>query len=304
MTIEESVEGTVTILTIREKRLMYPFASECSSRMTRLLQEGKLRLVVDLADVGYVDSAINNMFMDILRQFISQGGNIVVCNLTKRVESMWTMVGVLNFLQKYDSVDQGVGSFRTPRLEVSCPVCRPPSWTAWFGRWHTATCSVCDGVFAPHIEAAAWDRLMTSREQRCEYGEGSVQHIWWPTYSSSGSAVEKVQLTLPWATLAVTGRLDRFTLDVVEMAWAALPLPRCVLFDLSNVSYSSSVARTQLEYLCGSLDEESKAVLLIPASDLPLWRPSIAYTDWKSADSALGPRNPVLSLPSAIRFPV
>ena len=90
---------------------MYPLLSEFSTVVTQLLSAGEKKLVVDLSEVGYVDSATIGCLMDLYRQASAAGGSLKLAGVQKRVETMLTMTGAQNFIEVHADESSAVKSF-------------------------------------------------------------------------------------------------------------------------------------------------------------------------------------------------
>ena len=101
----------VSIVRVKETRLMYPLLSEFSTVVTQLLAAGEKKLVVDLSEVGYVDSATIGCLMDLYRQASAAGGALKLAGVQKRVETMLTMTGAQNFIEVHPDEPSAVKSF-------------------------------------------------------------------------------------------------------------------------------------------------------------------------------------------------
>lgn len=101
----------VAIVRVGESRLMYPLLSEFSTVVTQLIASGEKKILVDLAAVGYVDSATIGCLMDLYRQASSAGGALKLAGVQKRVETMLTMTGAQNFIEVHADEPSAVKSF-------------------------------------------------------------------------------------------------------------------------------------------------------------------------------------------------
>ena len=101
----------VAIVRVGESRLMYPLLSEFSTVVTQLIASGEKKILVDLAAVGYVDSATIGCLMDLYRQASSAGGALKLAGVQKRVETMLTMTGAQNFIEVHADEPTAVKSF-------------------------------------------------------------------------------------------------------------------------------------------------------------------------------------------------
>lgn len=90
---------------------MYPLLSEFSSAVSALIADGEHKVLVDLAGVGYIDSASIGCLMDLYRQATTAGGTLKLSGVQKRVETMLTMTGVQNFIELHPDESSAVRSF-------------------------------------------------------------------------------------------------------------------------------------------------------------------------------------------------
>ena len=78
---------------------------------TDLIGSGESKILVDLAPVGYVDSATIGCLMDLYRQATAAGGAFKLAGVQKRVETMLTMTGAHNFLEVHADQASALASF-------------------------------------------------------------------------------------------------------------------------------------------------------------------------------------------------
>jgi anti-anti-sigma factor len=102
--------GTV-VLRVDEPRLTYPVLSDFAAAAGNLIDAGEKQIVIDLAAVGYLDSAAIGCLMDLHRQATTAGGVVKLAGLQRRVETMLTMTGAHHFLQVFADQDAAVRSF-------------------------------------------------------------------------------------------------------------------------------------------------------------------------------------------------
>ena len=101
----------VAVVRVGEARLMYPLLSEFSDTITSLIGSGERKLLLDLSNVTYVDSATIGCLMDLYRQVHTAGGHLKLSGVQKRVETMLTMTGAQNFLEIHADEPTAVRSF-------------------------------------------------------------------------------------------------------------------------------------------------------------------------------------------------
>ena len=94
MLVEIEEHGEIRIVRVKQPKLTYPALSAFFGEVRQLVEGGTRKLVVDLAAVGYIDSASIGCLMDIHRLLQDKGGVVVLSGLQPRVETMISMTGV------------------------------------------------------------------------------------------------------------------------------------------------------------------------------------------------------------------
>lgn len=111
MNLTTEHQHDVTIVRVKEARMMYPILSEFSSTVTALITGGDRKVVIDLAPVAYVDSATIGCLMDLYRQMSAAGGVLKLAGVQRRVETMLTMTGAQNFIDVHQDEASAIKSF-------------------------------------------------------------------------------------------------------------------------------------------------------------------------------------------------
>jgi len=106
----ERTQG-VAVVRVGEARLMYPLLSEFSHTVASLIGGGERKVLLDLSNVTYVDSATIGCLMDLYRQATAAGGALKLAGVQKRVETMLTMTGAQNFLEIHPDEPSALKSF-------------------------------------------------------------------------------------------------------------------------------------------------------------------------------------------------
>jgi anti-anti-sigma factor len=101
----------VTIVRLKEPRLVFPELSTFSGRVCALIDEGVQKLVINLSDVGFLDSASYCCLMDIHRLISERGGAVKLAGLNERVEVMASMIGITKTLEVFREEIDAVQSF-------------------------------------------------------------------------------------------------------------------------------------------------------------------------------------------------
>ena len=111
MNLTTDRDQDVSIVRVKETRLMYPILSEFANTVTALIGNGERKVLLDLSTVTYVDSATIGCLMDLYRQATTAGGVLKLAGVQKRVETMLTMTGAQNFLEIHADEPSAMKSF-------------------------------------------------------------------------------------------------------------------------------------------------------------------------------------------------
>jgi len=101
----------IAIVRVKEARMMYPILADFANAVTSLIASGERRVLIDLAPVGYVDSATIGCLMDLYRQMTAAGGALKLAGVQRRVETMLTMTGAQNFIDVHADESAAIKSF-------------------------------------------------------------------------------------------------------------------------------------------------------------------------------------------------
>jgi len=116
MKISERQAGDITILDV-EGRIMFGDGEESfRDTVTRLIESGRVKLVLNMAGVPYIDSA---GISQLVRTFVTagnRGGRMKLLHLTKRVRELLNITRLLTVWEAFESEEAAVGSFgETPK---------------------------------------------------------------------------------------------------------------------------------------------------------------------------------------------
>ena len=108
--VERKVED-VTILDLHGKILIGEGDDALRDAVTRLVDGGRTRLLLNLADVPYVDSAGLGEIVRCYTTVSRKGGKLKLLNLTKKIQDLLAITKLLTVFETYDSEDEAVRSF-------------------------------------------------------------------------------------------------------------------------------------------------------------------------------------------------
>jgi anti-sigma B factor antagonist len=108
--VERQVED-VTVLDLHGKILIGEGDDALREAVTRLVDGGRTKLLLNLADVPYVDSAGLGEIVRCYTTVSRKGGRLKLVNLTKKIQDLLAITKLLTVFETYDSEDEAVRSF-------------------------------------------------------------------------------------------------------------------------------------------------------------------------------------------------
>jgi anti-sigma B factor antagonist len=108
---ERAVEG-VTILDLSGKMLIGEGDELLREKINSLVEGGTSKIVLNLADVPYVDSAGLGEIVRCYTTVSRKNGSLKLLNLTKRIHDLLAITKLLTVFETYDSENEVVASFK------------------------------------------------------------------------------------------------------------------------------------------------------------------------------------------------
>jgi anti-sigma B factor antagonist len=112
MQISERDSGSVTILDLSGKVTLGEGDNLLRDKLNSLLHQGKKKVLLNLAQVNYVDSAGLGAIVSAYTTVTRDGGSLKLANVTKRLQDLLSITKLLTVFETFDSEDEGVRSFK------------------------------------------------------------------------------------------------------------------------------------------------------------------------------------------------
>jgi anti-sigma B factor antagonist len=113
MTIEQRSVGSVEVLDLKGKLVLGDGSGLLKDKVHSMVFQGSKQILLNLAGVGYMDSAGLGELIASHTTATRQGGKIKIANLTKRVSDLLSIAKVLTVFDVYDTEDEALKSFPT-----------------------------------------------------------------------------------------------------------------------------------------------------------------------------------------------
>ena len=111
MQIEERAVGDVVVLDLKGKVTLGEGDELLKDKVNSLVNQGHKKIVLNLADVPYIDSAGLGEVVRTYTTVSRQGGSLKLLNLTKRITDLLSITKLLTVFETFDSENEAVRSF-------------------------------------------------------------------------------------------------------------------------------------------------------------------------------------------------
>lgn len=111
MQIEERSVGDVTVLDLKGKMSLGEGDELLRDKINSLVHQGRKRLLLNLAEVPYIDSAGLGEIVRTYTTVSRQGGSLKLVNLTKRITDLLSITKLLTVFETYESENDAIRSF-------------------------------------------------------------------------------------------------------------------------------------------------------------------------------------------------
>src|SRR5438046_1694492 len=111
MQIEERNVGDVVVLDLKGKVTLGQGDELLKDKVNSLVNQGHRKIILNLADVPYVDSAGLGEIVRTYTTVSRQGGSMKLLNLTKRITDLLAITKLLTVFETFDTEHEAINSF-------------------------------------------------------------------------------------------------------------------------------------------------------------------------------------------------
>lgn len=114
MDIKERVVEGVSVLDLGGKIVLGEGDLQIKERIRDLLADGQRRILLNLGDVSYIDSAGLGALISSYTTVKRENGQLKLVNLTKRIQDLLAITKLITVFDTYDSEKEALASFAAP----------------------------------------------------------------------------------------------------------------------------------------------------------------------------------------------
>jgi anti-sigma B factor antagonist len=111
LNIRERQAGDVTVLDMDGKITIGEGSVALRGAVRRLIEEGKKKILLNLSNVGYVDSSGIGELVSSYTTVNREGGQLKLLNLTQKIQDLLAITKLLTVFDTYDDESTALNSF-------------------------------------------------------------------------------------------------------------------------------------------------------------------------------------------------
>ena len=116
MQIDERANGDVIVLDLKGKITLGEGDELLKDKVNSLVNQGHRKIVLNLAEVPYIDSAGLGEIVRTYTTVSRQGGSLKLLNLTKRITDLLSITKLLTVFETFETENEAVQSFSAAKV--------------------------------------------------------------------------------------------------------------------------------------------------------------------------------------------
>ena len=116
MQIDQRAVGDVIVLDLKGKITLGEGDELLKDKVNSLVNQGHRKIVLNLADVPYIDSAGLGEIVRTYTTVSRQGGSLKLLNLTERITDLLSITKLLTVFETFESESEAVRSFSAAKV--------------------------------------------------------------------------------------------------------------------------------------------------------------------------------------------
>ena len=277
--ISVSEVGDVTILRLDGRIVIGEESRSFRQTVQGLVDNHKRKIILNLADVKFLDSGGNGDLVCVYHSIRSHGGLLKLCHVSGKFQEVLQIQKLLTVYDVYPTEADALQAFGLPSRYCLCPACGESCGPSLVFGSNSAvqTCvnPACKAQLAIDYSRSPKDLAPITRLTFQTYERES--------FDTEAGAPFRCH---------IVGRLDLFSSSALQKSWLAIPSPRRVVFDLSRVTEINEAGRAALMTLLAHEEQGSKATAslegLKPGQTAPFPKGAPFFARMADAVKALG----------------
>jgi len=115
MTIQERLVSDIAVITLNGRVTLTDGTAAFDETVQRLIQQGHLKMILDFADVPYIDSTALGVMLRTHATLIRRGGGLKLLHVQGHVRELLELTRLLTVFEVFDSEAKAIASLASIR---------------------------------------------------------------------------------------------------------------------------------------------------------------------------------------------
>jgi len=115
MTLKESMEHGIAILTLKGDIVSEEDTSKVKDKIHSLVADEVKKVVIDLGGVNFINSSGLGTLISVLTSVRNGGGDLRMARVGDKVKNLFVITQLVKVFDTYETVDRAVASFETKK---------------------------------------------------------------------------------------------------------------------------------------------------------------------------------------------
>lgn len=112
MILKEKEVNGVVVLEMSGKVMGGPDANLLSEKLHQLVDQGKTKVVADLANVSWMNSSGLGILIGGLTTMRNNNGDLKLANVTERIQSLLIITKLITIFETFEKLDDAINSYQ------------------------------------------------------------------------------------------------------------------------------------------------------------------------------------------------
>ncbi len=112
MRVQDELRGDIVIITLKGDMMGEPDTGAFRDKIRELLDKGMKRIILDLSGVKWMNSLGLGALISAFTSVKNHEGEMVIANVTKKVESLFMITQLIKVFKHYDTVDEAISALQ------------------------------------------------------------------------------------------------------------------------------------------------------------------------------------------------
>jgi anti-sigma B factor antagonist len=112
MTLKEKEVNGVVVLEMAGKVMGGPDANLLNEKLHQLVDQGKTKVVADLANVSWMNSSGLGILIGGLTTMRNNKGDLKLANVTERIQSLLIITKLITIFETFEKLDDAINSYQ------------------------------------------------------------------------------------------------------------------------------------------------------------------------------------------------